>query len=223
MIDYSATYTDQYQLTMAQVYFHKDQKHDAGLDYVKIAASNQLDEEVIKSLIEQQAPIDLFGVGTSLVTGRPDAALDGVFKLSFARNKPRLKLSETPEKINLPGKKQVYRILGDNDQFYGADVVCLAEENENDIEIMLHPSKYHKSLSIDQFKKETLLHKVVERGERLSEPRSVEDITKYSRRRLNRLPEGYKRFQNPHLYKIELSTSLKQERDRLFEHYQQKA
>jgi nicotinate phosphoribosyltransferase len=62
-----------------------------GLEYVKIVASNQLDEYVVKSLLEQQAPIDIFGVGTSLVTGQPDAALDGVYKLSMSNGKPRLK------------------------------------------------------------------------------------------------------------------------------------
>lgn len=196
---------------------------DAGLDYVKIAASNQLDEDVIKSLVEQEAPIDLFGVGTSLVTGRPDAALDGVYKLSYADNESRLKLSETPEKINLPGKKQVYRILTDNEHFFGADVVSLAEENEEDIDVMLHPSKSQMSLSIDKYSKEPLLHKVVENGNRLSEPKSIEEISKYSRERLSRLTEEYKRFHNPHLYKVGLSKSLKQERDRLVNHYQQKA
>ncbi|HZY26455.1 MAG TPA: nicotinate phosphoribosyltransferase, partial [Bacteroidales bacterium] len=63
------------------------------LNYVKIAVSNQLDEHIIKSLLDQQAPIDSFGVGTSLVTGHPDGALDGVYKLSFANGKPRIKLS----------------------------------------------------------------------------------------------------------------------------------
>jgi len=76
----------------------------AGLHYVKIAASNQLDENVIKSLLAQKAPIDLFGVGTSLVTGHPDAALDGVYKLARANNEPRLKLSENMEKM---GEKQL--------------------------------------------------------------------------------------------------------------------
>ena len=84
---------------------------DAGLNYVKITASNQLDEYVIKSLLDQQAPIDVFGVGTSLVTGPPDAALDGVYKLAYANGKPRIKLSENLQKITLPHKKQVYRIL----------------------------------------------------------------------------------------------------------------
>ncbi len=54
---------------------------DEGLQYVKIIASNQLDEYVIRSLREQNAPIDSFGVGTNLITGKKDAALDGVYKL----------------------------------------------------------------------------------------------------------------------------------------------
>ena len=61
---------------------------------MKIVASNQLDEYLIKSLKDQQAPIDVFGVGTSLVTGEPDAALDGVYKLALSGGEPRLKISE---------------------------------------------------------------------------------------------------------------------------------
>lgn len=53
-----------------------------GLDYVQIAVSNQLDEIIVKSLVEQDAPVDLLEIGTSLVTGAPDAALDGVCKLT---------------------------------------------------------------------------------------------------------------------------------------------
>ena len=64
---------------------------DAGLNYVKIAVSNQLDEYIIKSLLEQKAPVDVFGVGTNLSTGRPDAALDGVYKLAYANGKARIK------------------------------------------------------------------------------------------------------------------------------------
>jgi len=78
---------------------------DAGLHEVKIAASNQLDEYVIKSLKEQKGPIDIFGVGTNLVIGDPDAALDGVYKLAFANGKPRIKLSENLAKLTMPHKK----------------------------------------------------------------------------------------------------------------------
>ncbi|MDZ7847017.1 MAG: nicotinate phosphoribosyltransferase [Owenweeksia sp.] len=98
---------------------------EAGLEYVKIAASNQLDEHVIKSLRDQNAPIDLFGVGTSLVTGSPDAALDGVYKLSETNGVPRIELSESIEKITLPGKKQVYRLADQSGQWIGADLTAL--------------------------------------------------------------------------------------------------
>jgi nicotinate phosphoribosyltransferase len=193
---------------------------DAGLDYVKIAASNQLDENVIKSLIQQNAPIDLFGVGTSLVTGRPDAALDGVYKLSYANNEPRLKLSETVDKVNLPGKKQVFRLLMKNGSFYGGEVVTFADET--DVDIMLHPSDPDKSLKLDNYKKKPLLNKVIENGKRLTKPKKLREIAEFSSKQMRKLPEEFKRFDNPHIYKIGLSKSLEKERDRLVEHHKQK-
>src|SRR5450759_497375 len=109
----------------------------AGLGYVKIAVSNQLDEYIIKSLLEQAAPIDVFGVGTSLVTGQPDAALDGVYKLAYADGKPRIKLSENIGKITLPHRKQVFRIIDNEGRFIGADAVAM--DNETNVEIIHHP------------------------------------------------------------------------------------
>ena len=100
---------------------------DSGLHYVKIVTSNQLDEYLIKSLLEQGAPVDAFGVGTKLVTGLDDAALDGVYKLAMSGSKPRLKISESPEKIILPGIKNVFRCIDDNGKFY-ADCIVLADE-----------------------------------------------------------------------------------------------
>ena len=191
--------------------------NEAGLDYVKIAVSNQLDEYIIKSLLEQQAPIDIFGVGTSLVTGFPDAALDGVYKLSFANGKPRIKLSENVSKITLPHRKQVYRILDNDDKLIGADVVTLADEQ--DVEIMHHPLYPLKSLSVKKYNKEPLLQKVMENGVRLSKPHSLSEIAQYSRERLKNLPEEYKRFNYPHVYKVGLSDKLQNERDRLIEEY----
>jgi nicotinate phosphoribosyltransferase len=191
--------------------------NEAGLDYVKIAVSNQLDEYIIKSLLEQQAPIDIFGVGTSLVTGFPDAALDGVYKLSFANGKPRIKLSENVSKITLPHRKQVYRILDNDDKFIGADVVTLADEQ--DVEIMHHPLYPLKSLSVKKYNKEPLLQKVMENGVRLSKSHSLSEIAQYSHERLKNLPEEYKRFNYPHVYKVGLSDKLQNERDRLIKEY----
>jgi nicotinate phosphoribosyltransferase len=188
-----------------------------GLGYVKIAVSNQLDEFIIKSLIEQQAPIDVFGVGTSLVTGHPDAALDGVYKLSVANGKPRIKLSENVSKITLPHSKQVYRILNNDNRFFGADAVTLSDES--DIECMHHPIYPLKSLSLVNLKKEPLLHKVMENGVRVGNPESPSEIALYSRSRLDLLPEEYKRFDNPHIYKVGISEKLQEERDRLINEF----
>jgi len=190
---------------------------DANLSYVKIVASNQLDEFVIRSLKEQGAPIDIFGVGTNLVTGKPDAALDGVYKLSEFNGDPRIKLSENIIKVSLPYKKQVYRMLDKNDMFYGADAVVLY--NEEHVAEMVHPFDITKSLDLNRFKHEALLQKVMENGKKISPSRSVTEIAAYSKSRLQKLPEEYKRFQNPHIYKIGLSNKLKQDRDALILKY----
>jgi nicotinate phosphoribosyltransferase len=188
---------------------------DAGLEYVKIAASNQLDEYIIKSLLEQQAPIDTFGVGTSLVTGHPDGALDGVYKLSFANGKPRIKLSENVSKITIPFRKQVFRMIDNDGKFIGADAITLADEK--DVDIMYHPLNPLKSLSVKKYNKEPLLQKVMENGVRLSKPQSLSEIAQYSSGRLKNLPGEYKRFNYPHIYKVGLSDRLKNERDWLIE------
>ena len=189
----------------------------AGLNYVKIAVSNQLDEYIIKSLLEQQAPIDVFGVGTSLVTGYPDAALDGVYKLAFANGKPRIKLSENVSKITLPYRKQVFRIHDNNGKFVGADVVTIADEPE--VDIMYHPMYPLKSLSLIKHIKEPLMQKVMGDGLRLNNPLSLSEIAQYSSKRLEKLPEEYKRFDNPHIYKVGISKKMQSERDRLIDEF----
>ena len=191
---------------------HKLLDH-AGLDYVKIVASNQLDEYVIKSLEEQKAPIDIFGVGTNLVTGKPDAALGGVYKLSEFNGEPRIKLSENIIKISLPSKKQVFRMIDENGMFYGADAIGLVSE-ENILK-MFHPFDVTKNLELEKFQKEPLLQKVMEKGKALIPKQSVSEIAEFSRKRLALLPEEFKRFQNPHTYKIGLSEQLKTLRDQL--------
>src|SRR5690606_7975313 len=180
---------------------------EAGLHYVSITASNQLDEYVIKSLLDQDAPIDVFGVGTSVVAGPPDAALDGVYKLAFANGQPRIKLSENLTKITLPHKKQVYRLFNGHDNFYGADAVALHDEPP--IERMYHPYDPDKSMSTKGFRFEPLLSCVMESGE-ISRPLpSLSEISRWCMDRLARLPPEYKRFENPHLYKVGISGPLR--------------
>ncbi len=190
---------------------------EAGLKYVKIAASNQLDEFVIKSLLEQQAHIDTFGVGTSLVTGSPDAALDGVYKLAASDGKPRLKISENLSKVTIPHKKQVYRLSNAKGELIGADAIVKREETI--LDTMHDPRESLKSLDIADYKKEALLHPVMVDGKRTTPSQSLMEIAQYAKERLATLPPEYKRFYNPHIYKVGISSKLKQERENLIFKY----
>lgn len=193
---------------------------EAGLTEVKIAASNQLDEYVIRSLKEQQGPIDVFGVGTNLVIGSPDAALDGVYKLAFASGKPRIKLSENLAKLTLPHKKQVYRIRNSKGELAGADAVTLRDETG--VKHMNHPFDVSKSLSFQNCTAEALLQPVMKNGKRLQPPKSLADIKTYSMKRLAEFSEEFQRFENPHLYKIGISDQLLEAREQLRTHYKNK-
>ena len=101
----------------------------AGFTDAKIAASNELDERQIAELVSRGAPIDLWGVGTHLVTGGSDSSLSGVYKLAAKgeNSTPVMKVSESIEKSTNPGIKQVYRSSGD-DGTYERDIIVLTSE-----------------------------------------------------------------------------------------------
>lgn len=189
---------------------------DAGFQSVQIVVSNQLDEYLIKSLLEQKAPIDIFGVGTSLSTGQPDAALDGVYKLGEINGKPRIKLSENIQKVTLPGIKQVYRFTDEDGRFV-ADAIALAKDGIPDQ--MIHPYDPEKSMSLNTKLASPLLHKIMENGKSLLPQYEPKDVAAFSQKRLQFLPEEHKRFNNPHLYKVGISEPLHQLRTDLRKQY----
>lgn len=188
---------------------------EAGLKNIKIFASNQLDEFIIKSLLDQNAPIDGFGVGTKLVTGQPDAALGGVYKLAYAYDKSRIKLSENEAKTTLPHKKQVYRTYDNKQNLLGADIITLSEESN--ITEMYHPFHNNKKMNLKNCNYEALLHPVMTNGKRTSQPKTIADIAAFSQNRINQLPSEYKRFDNPHIYKVGLSKKLLKEKNNWIE------
>ncbi len=187
----------------------------AGLNEVKIIASNQLNEFVINSLLkDQNAPIDSFGVGTELVTGKNDAALDGVYKLSEISGSPKMKFSENVEKATLPGKKLLYRYFDENGNFY-RDVIALENESPASISTVYHPVYPEKKTNVQYLKHEALLHRVVNGGEIHFQQQSLFDIHKYVLERAALLPEEHKRFISPHIYKVGISEKLMNSRNSL--------
>ena len=194
----------------------RKQLDDAGFEKVQIIVSNQLDEYLIKSLLEQKAPIDSFGVGTSLATGQPDATLDGVYKLAEINGEPKLKLSETIQKVTLPGIKQVYRFTDESNAFV-ADAIGL--EKDNVPPKMIHPYDVEKSMNLDTKMAAPLLNNVMVNGKSLLEDEKPEDVADFVRKRLQQLPEEHRRFNNPHIYKVGISEPLHQLRSDLRKRY----
>lgn len=185
----------------------------AGFADAKIVASNQLDEYVIQSLVRQRAPIDIFGVGTSLVTGRPDAALDGVYKLSNFGGLPRLKISENRAKTTLPGRKTVLRYT---DPTAGpVDAIVMDREKETPPARMIHRLFPDQRMTLDPKSARPLLAPVMRQGRSLIPNRTLSEAASYARHQLALLPPEYKRLENPHLYKVGISPGLLALRDTL--------
>lgn len=186
----------------------------AGLNYVKIAVSNQLDERLIKSLLGQQAPIDLFGVGTRLVTGHESPALDGVYKLSAVNREPKLKISENIEKITLPGVKKTVRYISEDGYFYGDGILL---EEETDVDTIYHPYYPAKHTQTKDYAKEELLHEVFANGSTTIDLPTPLEGAEYARSRMKKLNSEHKRFENPHIYIVGISEKLMKLRDELTE------
>lgn len=114
---------------------------EAGYEDCKICATNSLDEYLIKSLIEQDAKIDLFGVGENLITAKSEPVFGGVYKLvALEKDKkivPKIKVSENTAKVTNPSFKKVYRFYDNETKKAIADVITLADEIIDEREYMI--------------------------------------------------------------------------------------
>ncbi len=190
---------------------------DAGLEDATICVSNDLTEEIIKSLVSDGAPIDSWGIGTHLVTGGSQASLNGVYKLSAKEENgimvPCLKVSNSYEKTTNPGIKQVYRFF---DKAGGAlaDLITLNDEE-------IAPGKditfFHPFSTADFFvmRKDRysaftpMLTKKMENGKRISPAPELKETQRTSAEKLAAFDKSYKRLINPHIYKVSLSEKLR--------------
>jgi nicotinate phosphoribosyltransferase len=191
----------------------------AGLTELKIVASNDLDEHVIASLKEQGARIDVWGVGTRLVTGGDQAALGGVYKLGAVREpggpwRPRLKVSEQAVKTSTPGVQQVRRFSGPDG--FVADVIYDEERGIGEAPMLvdpLDPTRRKRVPAGSGF--EDLLVPVVRGGRVVYEPSPLRTTQARAKEQVARLHPGIRRFVNPHQYPVGLAPVLYELKTRL--------
>jgi len=192
----------------------------AGLTDTKIVASNDLDEYILESLHDQNAKLDVLGVGTKLVTAYDQPALGGVYKLSALRNlegtwESKIKLSEQSLKINIPGIQQVRRFRK-NGQLV-ADMIYDIEDGFSEEPTIVDPNDPTKSkkLDIHKLESEDLLEPIFKKGKLIYQKPSLRDIREIVKSEMMHIHSGIKRFVNPHVYVVGLESKLYEKRLRL--------
>jgi len=192
---------------------------EAGFENARIIASNELDEQLIASLKEQGAAISGWGVGTRLVTGHPDAALGGVFKLTAVRRpgeawRAKIKLSEQSIKTSIPGVLQVRRFAGDAEA--AADVIYDEATPPAGAVTMIDPLDPTRRRTIPAgTPSQDLLVPIFRAGRRVYDPPPLVEVRKRASAELTRFHSGVKRFVNPHPYPVGLERRLHDLRTRL--------
>ncbi len=187
---------------------------EAGFTDAKIVASNELDETLISELKRQGAKINVWGVGTNLVTGKDQPALDGVYKLSAIRDpdgpwKYKLKLSEQMTKVSNPGILQVRRFRSEHENV--ADMIYDIHSNlKEDVTIVDPLDPTREKILRKGLQSEDLLVPIFRKGERVYELPSLPEIRARTQSQLERFPVGIKRFINPHQYVVGMEAGLYQ-------------
>ncbi|MBQ9832484.1 MAG: nicotinate phosphoribosyltransferase, partial [Clostridia bacterium] len=186
---------------------------DAGYKDARIFASSDLDELVIRDLKAQGAKIDVWGVGTRLITSVDCPALGGVYKLAAeivdGEVIPKIKLSENTVKMTNPGIKKVLRFY-DKDNMAIADLIALDEEEFDGSKplTLYHPEQTYKTMTICDFKVRELLVPLFKDGKQVYTPPTVAESAEYAKRDLATIWEESKRLMNPHIYKVDISDKL---------------
>lgn len=187
---------------------------DAGFPNAKIFASGDLDEEVIWDLKAQGAAIDVWGVGTRMITSMDNPALGGVYKLSAeevdGKFMPRIKISENPAKITNPGVKQLYRFYDRRSGKALADLLALDEEDFSSGEPLeiFDPENTWKRMTLCDYRMRQLLVPIFENGELVYELPTLSEIADYAKKEMETFWDEYKRLNRPHRYKVDLSQKL---------------
>ena len=187
---------------------------DAGFPDAIICASSDLDEYVISDLLMQGAKIDTWGVGTRMITGDGCPALGGVYKLAAEyvgdTVVPKIKKSENPIKVTNPGVKKIFRIFDNETGRALADLIALEDETIDETQPLeiFDPMNTWKRKTITNFHVRELLVPLFKDGKRVYELPTLREICAYSQKELSAFWDTYRRLNNPHVYKVDLSQKL---------------
>lgn len=187
----------------------------AGFPDAIICASGDLDEYSMTSLMQQGAKIDLWGVGTKLITSQEMPALGGVYKLAAVVREdgtmiPKIKLSDNAAKITNPSFKNLFRLYDKESGMAIADLITMREEavEEEQPLTIFHPLETWKRTTVKNFRAEPLLHTIVKRGKLVYEFPELMEVQAFSKAELSKFWEEYLRLDMPELYKVDLSEQL---------------
>lgn len=188
----------------------------AGFPDTIICASGDLDEYSINSLKNQGAKINLWGVGTRLITSADMPALGGVYKLSGIVEEdgsitPKIKLSENTEKITNPGFKNICRVYDKKTGRAEADFILLRNERAIDTSnplVLTHPTERWKKTEFTDYTLRMLQVDVIKDGKLVYDLPSLKEIKAYAKKELESFWDEYKRLDRPHVYKVDLSDEL---------------
>lgn len=193
----------------------RQQLDEAGYPEAKIYASNNLDEKTIQNLRMQHAKIDVWGVGTHLITAYDQPALGAVYKLVAIEDEQgqmqdTIKLSNNAAKVTTPGKKQVWRITKKADGKSEGDYITFSDENPLGQEslYMFHPNYTYINKTVTNFNARPLLRTIFRKGQLVYAQPELTAIHHYSAAMLESLWDEYKRNLNPQDYPVDLSQKL---------------
>lgn len=200
---------------------------EAGFQDTKIFASNELNETLIADLKIQGAQIGVWGVGTHLVTGSAQSALDGVYKLSALRKpgedwKYKLKISEQMSKVSDPGVLQVRRYFKNANE-YAADMVYDVLTPFPKECVMLDPldsTRRKKFAATMEYR--DLLVPIFRKGECIYSSPNLQEIQDYGKTELSKFDRSIKRFQNPHQYPLGMEEHIYRQKIALVEQLRKK-
>lgn len=201
-----------YLSTIARNYFFQI-ANEYNIEYFKsllIMASNDINEETILSLNDQGHSLDSFGIGTHLVTCQQQPALGCVYKMVEIDSQPRIKLSHDVEKVTIPGKKNAYRLYG-NEGFALIDILQRSTENAPKVDekvLCRHPFQESKRAFVIPSKVENLLTLYWSKGCLQQELPTLKETREYCKTSMKILRNDIKRTLNPTPYKVSVSDDL---------------